>query len=49
MQDCIVQKVCLYIYPVVLQRDLPSLDGKFKRFDTKKWKRQCAKLKSDRL
>ena len=43
------QKVFLYICAVVLQIGLSNLDGKLKRFDTKKWKKQCAKLKSDRL
>ena len=30
------RKVCLYIHVVVLQRGLPSLDGKLERFVTKK-------------
>ena len=34
------QKVCLYIHVVVLQRGLPSLDGKLKHFVTKKWKKR---------
>ena len=33
------QKVCLYIHVVVLQRGLPSLDGKLERFVTKKWQK----------
>ena len=33
------QKVCLYIHVVVLQRGLPSLDGKLVRFVTKKWQK----------
>ena len=33
------QKVCLYIHILVLQRGLPSLDGKLKRFLKKKWKK----------
>ena len=43
------QKVCLYIHVVVLQRDLPSLDGKLERFVTKKVQKAVAKLESDRL
>ena len=34
------EKVCLYIHVVVLQRGLPSLDGKLERYGTKKWKKQ---------
>ena len=34
------QKVCLNIHVVVLQRGLPSLDGKLERFVTKKWKKR---------
>ena len=33
------QKVCLYIHVVVLQRGLPSLDGKLEHFGTKKWEK----------
>ena len=33
-------KVCLYIHISVLQRGLPRLDGKLKRFVTKKWKKR---------
>ena len=33
------QKICLHIYVVVLQRGLPSLDGKLERFITKKWQK----------
>ena len=33
------QKVCLYIHVVVLQRGLPSLDGKLERFAKKKWQK----------
>ena len=43
------QKVCLYIPVVVLLRGLPSLDGKFDRFVTKKVEKAVAKLESDRL
>ena len=39
------QKVCLYIHVLVLQRGLPSLDGKLERFVEK----MVAKLESDRL
>ena len=41
--------VDVYIHAVVLQKGLPSLDGKLERFDTKKWEKGCAKLKLDRL
>ena len=34
------QKVCLCTHVVVLQRGLPSLDGKLERFVTKKWKKR---------
>ena len=34
------QNVCLYIHVLVLQRGLPSLDGKLERFVTKKWKKR---------
>ena len=34
------QKVCLYTHVVVLQRGLPSLDGKLEHFVTKKYKKQ---------
>ena len=34
------QNVCLYIHVVVLQRGLPSLDGKLERFVTKKGKKR---------
>ena len=34
------QKLCLYIYVVVLQRGLPSLDVKSERFVTKKRKKR---------
>ena len=43
------QKVCLYIYKVVLLRCLPSLDGRLERFVTKKMEKSVAKLESDRL
>ena len=33
------QKVCLYIHILVLQRGLPSLDGKLECFVTKRWKK----------
>ena len=33
------QKLCLYIYVVVLLTCLPSLDGKHERFVTKKWQK----------
>ena len=36
--------VCLYIHVVVLLRYLPSLDGKFERFVTKKWKKRLPNL-----
>ena len=36
------QKVCFYTLTVVLQRGLPSLDVKLKRFVTKKWKKLSA-------
>ena len=42
-------KLCLYIHKVVLLRYLPSLDGKFERFVTKKMEKAIAKLESDRL
>ena len=32
--------MCLYIHAVVLQRGLPSLDGKLERFVTKKWEKR---------
>ena len=35
------QQVCLYIQAVVLLRHLPSLDGKLKRFVTKKGESGC--------
>ena len=38
------QKVCLSIHDLVLQRDLPSLDGELERFVTKKMKKAVAKL-----
>ena len=38
------QKVCLYIHVVVLQRGLSSLDGKLKRFVTKKVGKAVARL-----
>ena len=43
------QNVCLYTNAVVPQRDLPSLDGKFKFecFVTKIWKKQPAKLEPE--
>ena len=41
-------KICLYSHVVVLQRGLPSLDGKRERFVTKNGK-AVAKLESDRL
>ena len=34
------QKVCLYVHVVVIQRGLPSLDGKLERFVPKKWKKR---------
>ena len=43
------QKICLHIYVVVLLTCLPSLDGKLKRFVTKKVAKVIAKLESDRL
>ena len=43
------QKVCSSIHALVLQRGLPSLDGKLERFVTKKMKKAVAKLESDRL
>ena len=33
------QKVCQYKHGVVLQRGLPSLNGKLERFVTKKWQK----------
>ena len=41
------QKICLHIYVVVLLTCLPSLDGKLKRFITKKVAKVIAKLESD--
>ena len=38
------QKVCLYIHVVVLQRGLPSLNGKIACFVTKKMEKAVAKL-----
>ena len=43
------QKVCLNIHVLVLQRSLPSLDGKIECFVTKKWEILVAELESDRL
>ena len=43
------QKVSLYIHVVVLQRGVPSLNGKLARFVTKKMEKAVAKLESDRL
>ena len=34
------QKVCLYIHVLVLQRGLPSLEGKLERFVPKKWEKR---------
>ena len=42
------KEVCLYIYVVVLQRGVPSLDGKLECFVTKKVGKAVAKLESDR-
>ena len=38
------QKVCLYKHVIVLQRGLPSLDGKLERFVTKKWVKRLPNL-----
>ena len=43
------QNVRSSIHNLVLQRDLPSLDGKFERLVTKKMKKAVARLESDRL
>ena len=39
------QKVCLYIHILVLPRGLPSLDGKLKRFLTKKNGKSCCQTR----
>ena len=41
------QKLCSSIHDLVLQRDLPSVDGKLERFVTKKMKKAVAELESD--
>ena len=43
------QNVRSSIHNLVLQRDSPSLDGKFERLVTKKMKKAVARLESDRL
>ena len=43
------QKVCLYIHAVVLQRCLPSLEGKNELLVGKKEEKAVSRIKSDRL